>query len=192
MMLFNSYLYLFYTFFKVGVIGFGGGYAIISLIMNESAKLSITAAQFADLTALDMIVPGPIAINAATYVGYLHSGFWGAVAATAGVALPSFILVSLILHFINKYRGNTIMDGVLSGIKPAAVGMIAATALTIALDVLPKPGVDANMLFADPLGTISLLMAGVFLVTAVANIRFKVNPILLTVLAGIVGAIFSN
>jgi len=189
--LFYSCLYLFYTFFKIGAIGFGGGYAIISLIMNESEKLSITAAQFADMTALDMIVPGPIAINAATYVGYLHSGFWGAVAATAGVLLPSFIIVSLVLHFINKYRENTIMNGVLSGIKPAAVGMIAAAALTIALEVLPKPGVDAAMLFADPLGTVSLLMVGVFLVTAVANIRFKVNPIILTVLAGIIGAIIA-
>jgi len=192
MTLFYSCLYLFYTFFKVGIIGFGGGYAIISLIMSESEKLSITAAQFADLTALDMIVPGPIAINAATYVGYLHSGFWGAVAATSGVVLPSFILVSLVLHYINKYRENTIMSGVLLGIKSAAVGMIAAAALIIALDVLPLPGVDAAMLFADPLGTVSFLMAGVFIVTAVANIRFKVNPILLTLLAGIVGAFFSK
>ena len=69
-------LLLFYTFFKIGLFGFGGGYAMMSMIMVECEKLSITLAQFADLNALDMIVPGPIAINAATYVGYLHSGFW--------------------------------------------------------------------------------------------------------------------
>ena len=184
-------LYLFYTFFKIGIVGFGGGYAMMSMIMIECEKFSITTSQFADLNALDMIVPGPIAINAATYVGYLHSGFWGAFAATVGVSLPSFILVTLVLHFISKYRENTIMNGALSGIKPAAVGLIAAAGLKIAADVLSKPGMDSANLFSDPLGTISLLMVGVFLVTAVANIRFKVNPILLTILAGTVGAFFS-
>ena len=184
-------LSLFYAFFKVGVVGFGGGYAMMSMIMIECEKFSVSASQFADLNALDMIVPGPIAINAATYVGYLHSGFWGALAATAGVSLPSFILVTLVLHFMNKYRENKAMSGALSGIKPAAVGLIAAAALRIAADVLSKPGMGTINLFADPIGTVSLLMAGVFLLTAVANIRFKANPILLTLLAGIIGAFFA-
>ena len=184
-------LLLLYTFFKVGLLGFGGGYAMISMILAESEKLSITAAQFADLNALDMVVPGPIAINAATYVGYLHSGFFGALAATVGVALPSFILVTLVMIFINKYRENKIMNSALSGIKAAAVGLIAAAALRIASEVLIKPGMSAATLLSDPLGTVSLLMTGVFLATAVANIRFKVNPILLTVLAGVLGAFFA-
>ena len=183
-------LLLFYTFFKIGFLGFGGGYAMMSMIMTESEKLSVTVTQFADLNALDMIVPGPIAINAATYVGYLHSGFWGALAATVGVTLPSFLFVSLIMHFFRKYQENTIITGVLSGIKPAAVGLIAAAALIIASDVLLKPGMDTAMLAADPLGTVSFLMIGVFVVTAVANIRFKVNPIALTLLAGVLGAFF--
>lgn len=192
MTLLHDCLSLFYTFFKVGIVGFGGGYAMISMIMIECEKFSISASQFADLNALDMIVPGPIAINAATYVGYLHSGVWGALAATVGVSLPSFILVTLVLHFISKYRENTIMSGALSGIKPAAVGLIASAALRIGADVLSKPGIDTISIFADPMGTISFLMVGVFLVTAVANIRFKVNPILLTLLAGVVGAFFAE
>ena len=190
MALLLSCLYLFYTFFKIGVISFGGGYAMMSMIMIECEKLSITTAQLADLNALDMIVPGPIAINAATYVGYLHSGFWGALAATIGVIMPSFVIVALVMKFIWKYRQSAIVSGALIGIKPAAVGLVAAAAIMIASGVLLKPDMDRAMLFADPLGTVSLLMIGVFLVTAVANIRFKVNPILLTLLAGIVGAIF--
>ncbi|MCL2152066.1 MAG: chromate transporter [Oscillospiraceae bacterium] len=186
-----SCLDLFFTFLKIGILGFGGGYAMMSMIMMECEKYSITTAQFADLNALDMVVPGPIAINAATYVGYLHSGFWGAFAATIGVSLPSFLIVSLVLHFISKYRENTIMNGAMSGIKPAAVGLIAVVALKIAFEVLSKPGADAMSVFTDPMGTISFLMVAVFFVTAVANIRFKVNPILLTVLAGVVGAILS-
>jgi len=183
-------LLLFYTFFKIGIMGFGGGYAMMSMIMVECEKLSITFEQFADLNALDMVVPGPIAINAATYVGYLHSGFGGALSATIGVSVPSFILVALVMVFIKKYRENTIMSGALSGIKPAAVGLIAAAALKIASGVLLNPGFDSSVIIANPLGAVSFVMLGVFLVTAVANIRFKVNPILLTLLAGVFGAIF--
>jgi len=182
---------LFLSFFKVGILGFGGGYAMMSMIMMECDKFSITMEQFADLNAVDMVVPGPLAINAATYVGYLNAGFPGALAATIGVSLPSLILVSLILLFINKYRNNTILNGALAGIKPAAVGLIAAAAMLLATNVLLKPGMDTSTLFTDPTGTISLLVLGVFLATAVANIRFKVNAILLTLLAGVVGAVFS-
>ena len=182
-------LNLFYTFFKIGILGFGGGYAMMSMIMIESEKLSITMEQFADLNALDMIVPGPLAINAATYVGYLHSGFWGSLAATLGVMAPSFLLVSLVLHFISKYKNNAIMEGALAGIKPAAVGLIAAAAMMIAQSVLLNPGMTVSTIFTDPLGTVSILLGSVFIVTAVANIKFKVNPILLTVLAGVLGAV---
>ena len=163
----------------------------MSMIMVECEKLSITLEQFADLAALDMIVPGPIAINAATYVGYLHSGFWGALSATTGVSLPSLILVTLVMVFIKKFRENSIMQGVLSGVKPAAVGLISAAALMIALGVLMKPGAEASTLLSDPLGTVSFLTVAVFGATAVLNIRFKMNPILLTVLAGIIGAFFA-
>jgi len=192
MTLLLSCLRLFYTFFKIGICGFGGGYAMLSMIMVECEKLSVTAEQFADLNALDMIVPGPIAINAATYVGYLNSGFWGALAATIGVSLPSFILVSLAMHFIQKYRENAILDGFLSGVKPAAVGLLAAAALMITSGVLLNPGMNISTLFSDPLGTIAWLMAGVFAVTALANIAFKINPILLTLLAGVFGAFFAQ
>jgi len=182
-------LRLFYSFFKIGLIGFGGGYAMLSMIMMESAKFGVTTAQFADLNALDMVVPGPLAINAATYVGYLSSGFWGAFAATAGVSLPPFFIVSLVLHFLRRFRENVILSGALAGIKPAAVGLISAASFMIARDVLLKHGADTSMIFSSPLSVISLLMLVIFLVTAVANIQFKINPILLTLLAGVVGAV---
>ncbi len=181
---------LFYTFFKIGLAGFGGGYAMLSMIMAESQQYGITVEQFADLNALDMIVPGPIAINSATYVGYLSGGVWGALAATAGVSLPSLIIVTLVLRFITRYRQNKVMGAFLSGVKPAAVGLIAAAAMTIAMGVLLREGATTATLLTDPLGTFSLFLVAVFGITAVANIRFRVNPILLTLLAGVVGAIF--
>ena len=189
MMLLLECLRLFLSFFRIGLIGFGGGYAMLSMIMMESAKFGITTAQFADLNALDMIVPGPLAINAATYVGFLSSGFWGSVAATAGVSLPPFFIVPIAMHFLTKFKENTILKGALSGIKPAAVGLISAASFMIARDVILKPGADVSMVWNDIIGAVSFLMVGVFLVTAVANIRFKVNPILLTLLAGVVGAV---
>lgn len=189
-MIIINLLELFFSFFKIGAAGFGGGYAMLSLIFAESSKLGITPQQFADLNALDMIVPGPIAINAATYVGYLNSGFAGALAATLGVMAPSFIIVTLVLHFINRFRNNRFMNGFLSGIKPAAVGLVAAAAVSIASEVLLRYGAVREDIFTDPLGAFSLFLIGVFAVTALANIKFKVNPILLTVLAGVAGAIF--
>ena len=182
---------VFFTFFKIGLLGFGGGYAMLSMIMTEGQKLGISLAQLAGLNAMAVVVPGPIASNAATYVGYLHSGFCGAAAGTLGVSLPSILLVTLVMRFIDKYKGNRLMEGVLKGVKPAAVGLIAAAALMIASGVLVRDGRGMSSFFSDPLGTISPLMLLIFGATAVANIRFKVNPILLTVMAGIVGAIFA-
>ncbi len=183
-------LKLLYVFFKIGIVGFGGGYAMLSMIMVESRQFSITLEQFADLNALDMIVPGPIAINSATYVGYLAGGFWGALAATIGVMLPSFFIVALVMHFIARYKENKLMNGFLSGVKPAAVGLIAAAAMTIASGVLLNSGASLSGFFANPLETFSIFLVVVFAGTAVANIRFKVNPILLTAIAGVLGAIF--
>jgi chromate transporter len=185
-------LKLFYSFFKIGIAGFGGGYAMLSMIMTEGEHFHVTVEQFADLNVLDMVVPGPIAINAATYVGYLDSGFWGALAATIGVSLPSFLIVALVMRFIAKYRENRIMNGFLSGVKPAAVGLIAAAAMTIASGVLLQSDRTLSTLFSDPLGTVSILAICIFAATAVANIRFKVNPILLTVIAGVIGAIWAS
>lgn len=181
---------LLYSFFKIGLMGFGGGYSMLSMIITESEKFSITTQQFADLNALDMVVPGPIAINAATYVGYLYAGFWGALAATIGVSLPSFIIITLVMRFIEKYKENRFMSGFLSGVKPAAVGLIAAAALTIASGVLLQPGAELSTLFSDPLGTVSVFLVAVFAVTAVCNIKFNINPILLTLLAGAAGAVW--
>lgn len=191
-------LRLLYTFFLVGISGFGGGYAMLSMIMTESAKFGVTTAQMADLNALDMVVPGPIAINAATYVGYLSGsasagfwgGFWGALFATAGVSLPSFLIVVLVMRFLKRYRENKLVAGFLSGVKPAAVGLIAAAAMAIAAGVLLNTGASLSTLFTNPMGTLSAPLVSIFVAVAVCNIRFRDNPILLTVAAGVIGAVF--
>ena len=190
MMLLVECLKLFYAFFKIGMVGFGGGYAMLSMIMIESLNFSVTLQQLADLNALDMIVPGPIAINAATFVGYHHAGLGGAAAATAGIIAPSLIIVTLVLHFFKRYRKNRIMNSVLDGIKPAAVGLIAAASMTIASGVLLRDGATIAGFINDPLGTVSLFLLVIFAFTVAANISLKINPIILTLLAGAAGAAF--
>ena len=181
---------LFLSFFKIGIVGFGGGYSMMSIIISESMNFGINTGQLADLIALDMIVPGPIAINAATFVGYLNAGFPGALMATLGVILPCFIVVLLFMLFISRFKENSIVSRFLSGAKPATVGIIAAAALTIASEVLLRDGAIRADIFVNPLAAFSPFLVGVFAVVAVANIKFKIDPILLTVLAGILGAIF--
>lgn len=180
---------LFFTFVKLGFLSFGGGYAMLPMVISEMQSFSISAAQIADLYALDMVVPGPISINAATYVGYLHQGMLGAVAATLGVALPSFIMTVVLMRLFARYKDNDWLTDILSGIKPATVGLIASAAITIASEVLTNPGKNIVDVFVNPIGTLSFVCVAIFVLAAVLIIRFKANPILLTVLAGIVGAI---
>ncbi|MDD3146973.1 MAG: chromate transporter [Candidatus Riflebacteria bacterium] len=129
------YLSLFATFFKIGLFGFGGGYAMLPLIQHEVVAaphkwLSMT--DFIDIVAISQMTPGPIAVNSATYVGYTVSGSaWGAVVATLGVCLPPLIIMLLISKFYLKFRENHYMEMVFSGLKPAIIGLIAAAALTL-------------------------------------------------------------
>ncbi|HHU71430.1 MAG TPA: chromate transporter [Clostridiales bacterium] len=182
------YLRLLWVFFRVGAVGFGGGYAMMSMIIDEAVKFAVTPEELASLTALDMVVPGPIAINAATFVGYLSGGFWGSLFATIGVSLPSFLIITLVMKFLDRYRENKVMQSFLGGVKPAAVGLIASAAITIASGVLLLPDADISAIFTNPLGVFSVIGVVIFVVAAFANIKFNINPIILTLLAGAIGA----
>jgi len=184
---------LFFVFFRIGLIGFGGGYAIISIIMQESVELGVSPEQFADLVALHLVVPGPIAINAATFVGYFNSGFWGALVATLGVSAPCYVVVLTVMFFIEKFRKSKILEGMLFGIRPAAIGLIAAAALTVARGVIISQGVTFGAffdgLFTDPLSVMSPICLLIFLASLFCLTKLKMNPILVTFLAGVAGAV---
>lgn len=128
------YLKLFWVYFKIGLFGFGGGYAILSLIQHEVVEVNqwVTTEEFTDILAISQMTPGPVGINSATYIGYQVTGsVWGAIVATLATVLPSFIIVILIARFFFAFRNNKWIKGAFEGIRPAAVGMIASAAIML-------------------------------------------------------------
>ncbi len=180
---------LFVSYLKIGFFGFGGGYAMLSLIQNEVVVQHgwMTNAQFADIVAVSQITPGPIAINSATYVGYtvgLQTGYtWcgilGSVIATLAVCLPSLTLMMLVARFFLKLKGNRWVEGAMRGMRPVVIGMIAAAALLL---IFPRSDNPDDLNFID--GWSWALFGAVF----VGSWR-KVNPILLICLSAAAGIV---
>ena len=171
------YLQLFISYLKIGFFGFGGGYAMLSLIQNEVVVQNawMTNAEFTDIVAISQMTPGPIAINSATYVGYTVAGFWGSVVATISVCLPALTLMILITRFFIKLRTNRYVKGLIAGMRPVVVGMIGAAAL-----LLMFPSSKEGASFIDGWSW------ALFIGAMVASYK-KVNPILLIVLSAILG-----
>ena len=183
---------LFYSFFKVGLFCFGGGFTMLPMIYQEISRFGfMPAKEFSDLVALSQITPGPIAINAAAYVGFRAAGFTGATVATTAVILPSFIVILLVIAFLKKFNTSTAIKGILEGIRPATVGMIAAAVVLFAGTSVYDGSLPFMQIAADPLKALHphalAICAGTFICAAV----FKIGPIPLTIIAGIVGAIIS-
>ncbi|MBQ0006673.1 MAG: chromate transporter [Alistipes sp.] len=128
------YLELLLSYLKIGFFGFGGGYAMLSLISDEIVLKHgwLTAAQFTDVIAVSQMTPGPIAINCATYVGYLVTGsVWGSVLTTFAVSLPPITIMLFVSMFYLRVRDNAYVKEALTLIKPITIGMIGAAALML-------------------------------------------------------------
>ncbi len=193
------YWQLLLVYLKVGLFGFGGGYAMLSLIQNEivTKHAWLTEQQFTDIIAVSQVTPGPIGINSATYVGYSVTGsVWGSILATVAVCIPSFIMVIAIALAFAKVRHNRWVDAAFTGIRPASVGLIAAAALMLSL----RAGFIGNWIAAEP-GTFSLDQVVVtdnfpdykslliFAFTFLAMIKKWIHPILLIGVTGVLGFI---
>ena len=128
------YWQLICVYLKIGVFGFGGGYAMLSLIQFEIVERYhwLTLQQFTDVVAISQMTPGPIGINSATYIGYTVTGnIWGAVIATVAVCLPSFLMVLFISYFFVKFKNNKYVNAAMSGLLPMSVALIGAAALLL-------------------------------------------------------------
>ncbi len=180
---------LFVSYLKIGFFGFGGGYAMLSLIQNEVVVQHawMSNAEFADIVAVSQITPGPIAINSATYVGYTvgaqAGGSWcgvlGALIATFAVCLPALTLMLLITRFFLKLKNNRYVEGAMQGMRPVVIGMIAAAALLL---IFPHSNAPDDRNFIDAWSW--LLFGGVF----IGSLK-KINPILLIVFSAAAGVV---
>jgi chromate transporter len=136
------FLYLFITFFEIGLFGFGGGYGMLSLIQHETVEHWhwLTASQFTDIVAISQMTPGPIGINSATYCGYtaivnagysMTMGILGSATATFALVLPSLILMILISKMFMRYMHHPTVEHIFQGLRPAVVGLLAAATLLL-------------------------------------------------------------
>ncbi len=180
------YLQLFWSFLLVGLFSFGGGYASLPLIQEQVIEIHawLTPEEFMDILTISQMTPGPIAVNASTFVGTKIAGIPGALVATAGCITPSCILVLILATLYYKFKGLKIVQGIIKGLRPAVVALIASASLSILLTILfgkaaiPFQITDLNWIAAG------LFAASLFLLR-----KFKMNPIYALLVTGIAGAI---
>ena len=174
------YLYLFITFFEIGLFGFGGGYGMLSLIQTETVIHHhwLTSAEFTNIVAISQMTPGPIGINSATYCGYTavrNAGFGnlmgiaGSATATFALVLPSFILMILISKMFMKYMDTPAVQSVFTGLRPAVVGLLAAATLLLCNEENFSSPISNPWQF--------WISVALFIATFVGTKYVKVNPI---------------
>ncbi|MDD6228487.1 MAG: chromate transporter [Bacteroidales bacterium] len=197
----NIYLKLIWAYIKIGVFGFGGGYAMLSLVEKSVVEPGwISEQMFTDIVAISQMTPGPIGINSATYIGYVapgsvdaaYSGFlWGvlgSVLCTLAVTVPSFIMVLYASHFIRKHQESGAIKAIFSGLRPVVVGLIASAAIML-----------MNAANFNPNGVTWQLCASIAICVAAFCLawfpipykgkKIKIHPIMIIILAGMTGFI---
>ena len=180
---------LFFTFAKIGLVGFGGGMAILPLIYQSVSEFNaIDEEEFANLFAISQATPGPLAVNAATFSGFETAGIPGALAATIGVAFPAFILVAICVKFLNKYKECQLVQGAFTGIRPVAVGMIMAGFLMMAETTLVSGSIFDITSFGEVFDVIKPVQTVMIIATFIAAKKFKVSALKLIFIMGILGA----
>ncbi len=186
------YFQLFYTFFLIGLFTFGGGYAMIPMIQDQIVGRGwMSDGELSDFIAISESTPGPFAINISTFVGSQTGGIFGAICATLGVVLPSFIIIILVAIVISKFLKNKFVQGGLNGVKPVIVALIASTAIIFFIKMALYQG---NALFSQ---TIYFDRVAVTLLFALAGFLFiykrfqkkGLNPIALLFLSAVLGIV---
>lgn len=187
------FLHLFLTFLKIGAFTFGGGYAMLPLI-EEAVIVNgwLTEEQVLNFIAVSESTPGPFAINSATYVGMQTAsaeygtlgGIFGSFCATLGVVLPSFVIILIVAHCYEKFKNSSIVNGCMTGLKPAVIGLISAAIVTTGKTVFFPLGI--NMASIKTMSFVaSVIIFAVMLVLALK----KKHPILIIVLSAILGIV---
>ncbi len=182
------YLELFLSFFQIGLFSIGGGYAAMPLIQQQvvDAHAWLTMTQFADVMTIAEMTPGPIAINSATFVGIQIAGIPGAIIATLGCICPSCVIVMLLAYLYYRFRGLNMVQGILAGLRPAVVAMIASAGLSlIVLSFYGQRSMPADW-SGIRYGSVIIFGIGLFVLR-----KWKINPVYVMGGAGVMGVILT-
>ncbi|MBQ8057519.1 MAG: chromate transporter [Ruminococcus sp.] len=178
------YLILFLEFFKIGAFTFGGGYAMIPFIQETVARHNwMTTAELVDFIAVSESTPGAFAVNISTYVGSQVGGLFGAVCATTGVVMPAFLIILIIAKIYDKFKSSKTVKGAMFGLKSVVVGLIAATVVSIAIEVFFVNGFTASVLTTSTFW-FSLIVFAIMLFLLLYK---KFSPIIIVVLSATLG-----
>lgn len=184
------YFHLLTAFLRIGAFSFGGGLAMLPLIFQSVRDFGMMTPQdFSDLVALSQVTPGPIAVNAATFVGFNYAGLPGALVATFGVCLPAFVIMLTVMKFIDKFKTSKGLEGIFFGIRPVTIGLIGAAAVFVSDSVLVKGSVVSEKLITGFAEYINIIPCCIFVITLILAGKFKINPIVICIIMGVVGAI---
>ena len=187
------FLQLFLVFSKIGIVGFGGGYAMLSLIQDDVVNKHgwLSSAEFTDIVAVSQMTPGPLGINMATYVGYtsvVNTGYstglamLGSLLATLSILWLPFILMIVVSRFLLKHKESPIIKSIFAGLRPTIVGLVAAAALVL---------MNAENFGAPRTALLQFVVSLILFALAFISVyRFKVSPLKILALAGIFGMVF--
>lgn len=181
------YLELFWVFFSIGAVTIGGGYAMLPMIQQEVLARwgdVISKESMINFVAVSESTPGPFAINMATYVGAEMGGVFGAVCATLGVVVPSFVIILVVAKCYDAYRNSRVVKSCMTGLKPAVVGLIGNAVLNVLMTVFFPAGLSVAVF-----GSVSFYVyAAMFALMLVLAFR-KVNPILIICISAVLGIV---
>lgn len=195
----NIYLKLIWAYLKIGIFGFGGGYAMLSLVEHAVVDPGwITETMFTDIVAISQMTPGPIGINSATYIGFVAPGqvnpalaspLWGilgSVLATLAVVLPSFFLVIYSSHFIRRHQESGAIKAVFSGLRPVVVGLIASAAILLMNNANFNPNGSSRQLVVNIIISVAAFCLVYFKIPMRGKKR-SLHPIIVIIMAGLAG-----
>lgn len=178
------YLELFITFLTIGAFTFGGGYAMLPLIQNAVLEKGwLAESDIVNFIAVSESTPGPFAINIATYVGMETAGILGAVCATMGVVVPSFVIILIVARIYRQFQESKLVKGCMTGLRPTVIGLIGGAVLTIGQTVFFPNGFALSSLdFYTIIVSLIICLIGIFLI-----FKKKVHPIILIIVSAALG-----
>ena len=177
-------LTLYWSFFQIGLFSIGGGYAALPLIQNQVVELHgwLSMAEFADVVTLSQMTPGPIAINAASFIGIRMGGIPGAIIATAGCITPSVFLSLILAYVYYRYRGLKTFQGIMNGLRPAVVALITSAGISLVLLAF-----FMGETVTTDISKVDFLSVGIFAAALFILRKWKISQIAIMIGAGLIG-----